>query len=257
MIECDDDALLAVVSRHQWVTSLIYKDSLSSTNDVAQEICQTRGLGHGTLVLANWQQSGKGRFNNAWDSPKGQDILMSLVIEPRVPAYRWPCVQVPLSMAIRSAVSSMMPSHMNVQLKWPNDLLVNGKKCAGVLSEGLMDKGLLICGIGINVNQHPVATDGRTSMALALGHGIERWQVLDAVLHYIHLQLHGIQHAEWCPDEWHATAAYVGEMVTFTHKATIQGRFIGLGPNGGAQVQTSDGVSEYTNAQGFRRVLGT
>ena len=182
---------------------------------------------------------------------------MSLVIQPKVPSHRWPCVLVPLSMAIRSAVSSMLPSHMSVQLKWPNDLLLNGKKCSGVLSEAYTDKGLLICGIGINVNQRPTPTGERTSMAWALGHDIERWQVLDAVLHHIHLQLHLIQHAQWCPDEWHANAAYVGEMVTFTHKTMAQGRFIGLGPNGGAQIETKHGVQEYANARGFRPLLGT
>jgi BirA family transcriptional regulator, biotin operon repressor / biotin---[acetyl-CoA-carboxylase] ligase len=111
----------------------------SSTNDRARELAQA-GAPHGTLVTAGEQSAGRGRQGRAWSAPAGSALLMSLVL-------RDPPALLPLAAGV--AVAEIAGAA--ARLKWPNDVLVDGRKVAGILAEGRPQDGWAVLGIGLNV----------------------------------------------------------------------------------------------------------
>ncbi len=112
------------------------------------------------IFLADQQTEGRGRLGRSWQSPPETGIWMSYLTNPNVPADKISCVTLLAAMAIARAVKfySLKRSIFNVdaQIKWPNDIIINGKKICGILSELVTDPdtgmNYVICGIGINVN---------------------------------------------------------------------------------------------------------
>lgn len=112
----------------------------SSTNDRARELAAA-GAPHGTLVTTSAQSAGRGRHGRSWSAPSGGALLCSLVLRgaPRL---------LPLAAAVATAEAT---GRENAQIKWPNDILLEGRKVAGILVEGRPQEGWAVCGIGINV----------------------------------------------------------------------------------------------------------
>jgi BirA family biotin operon repressor/biotin-[acetyl-CoA-carboxylase] ligase len=111
----------------------------TSTNDRARELAQA-GAPHGTLVTAGEQHSGRGRQGRTWSAPPGRALLLSLVL-------RDPPELLPLAAAL--AVAEV--AGPEAAIKWPNDVLVDGRKVAGILAEGRPHEGWAVLGIGLNV----------------------------------------------------------------------------------------------------------
>ena len=111
----------------------------TSTNDRARALAQD-GAPHGTLVTADEQRAGRGRQGRTWSAPPGQALLLSLVL-------RDPPGLLPLAAAL--AVAEVAGS--DALIKWPNDVLVEGRKVAGILAEGRPHEGWVVLGIGLNV----------------------------------------------------------------------------------------------------------
>jgi BirA family biotin operon repressor/biotin-[acetyl-CoA-carboxylase] ligase len=111
----------------------------SSTNDRARALAQD-GAPHGTLVTAGEQRAGRGRQGRTWSAPPGQALLLSLVL-------RDPPALLPLAAAL--AVAEV--AGPEALIKWPNDVLVGGRKVAGILAEGRPHEGWVVLGIGLNV----------------------------------------------------------------------------------------------------------
>jgi BirA family transcriptional regulator, biotin operon repressor / biotin---[acetyl-CoA-carboxylase] ligase len=111
----------------------------TSTNDQARALARA-GAPHGALVTAAEQSAGRGRQGRAWSAPPGQALLLSLVL-------RDPPALLPLAAAL--AVAEV--AGPDARIKWPNDVLLDGRKVAGVLAEGRMDEGWAVLGIGLNV----------------------------------------------------------------------------------------------------------
>jgi BirA family biotin operon repressor/biotin-[acetyl-CoA-carboxylase] ligase len=111
----------------------------TSTNDRARELAQA-GAPHGTLVTAREQTAGRGRQGRAWTAPAGTSLLASLVLRDAPPLL-------PLAAAV--AVADLAGHEASI--KWPNDVLLDGRKLAGILVEGRPQEGWAVLGIGINV----------------------------------------------------------------------------------------------------------
>jgi BirA family biotin operon repressor/biotin-[acetyl-CoA-carboxylase] ligase len=111
----------------------------TSTNDRARALAQA-GAPHGTLVTTAQQTAGRGRQGRTWSAPPGRALLLSLVL-------RDPPALLPLAAAL--AVAEV--AGPNAQIKWPNDVLVEGRKVAGILAEGRPHDGWAVLGIGLNV----------------------------------------------------------------------------------------------------------
>jgi BirA family transcriptional regulator, biotin operon repressor / biotin---[acetyl-CoA-carboxylase] ligase len=143
---------------------------VDSTNRVARELAAA-GVPHGTLVTATQQSAGRGRQGRSWSTSPGSSLLMSLVV--RDPS---PILSLVAGVAVAETVAAELPGKATgaVQIKWPNDVLVNGRKLAGILVEGRPAERWAVLGIGLNVAVRPdefppELHDRAGTMALAPG----------------------------------------------------------------------------------------
>lgn len=129
---------------------------IDSTNEQAWNLWE-RGEGEGTLVIAEHQTAGRGRFGRNWFCPKSKGILMSLILEPSYSLNNTASTTIAASLAVADAISEI--TGIQSHIKWPNDVVINDKKVCGILTETFMTAGVrrkkeaVVVGIGINVNQ--------------------------------------------------------------------------------------------------------
>jgi BirA family biotin operon repressor/biotin-[acetyl-CoA-carboxylase] ligase len=140
---------------------LIAFDSLASSNEEARRLAE-EGAEDGTLVWTREQTAGRGRQGRIWQSPPG-NLYFSLILRPECPLRRAVQLGFAASLAMADAIGAVAPPLVEVTFKWPNDLLANGRKAAGLLMEG---KGgaegeldWLIIGMGVNVKSFPKDTE--------------------------------------------------------------------------------------------------
>jgi BirA family transcriptional regulator, biotin operon repressor / biotin---[acetyl-CoA-carboxylase] ligase len=133
-------------------------ESLGSTNDEAMRLAR-EGAADGTVVHADEQTAGRGRFARRWSSPPG-NLYLSIVLRPDPPLSRWPEIGFIAALAVADAVEGMLPNQLRATLKWPNDVLLPDGKVAGILLEHAEDA--LILGVGINVLEAPPGTPAST-----------------------------------------------------------------------------------------------
>ncbi len=155
-----------------------YEAVVDSTNRLARQLAMD-GAAAGTLVVADFQTDGRGRHGRTWDSTRGQNLLTSIILRPSEPISAWGRYVMMAGLAVCRAVDDLNPA-AHVVLKWPNDILVDGRKCGGILMEHA--HGALVLGLGLNVNQTEFPDDNRISLALVLGRPVDRGRVFDAVL---------------------------------------------------------------------------
>ena len=136
---------------------LIKLDTVASTNDEAKRLA-SEGAEDGTLIWAREQSAGRGRHGRVWDSPPG-NLYMSLVTRPECSLTEALQLGFVAALAVGEALGSIVPPMTDLRYKWPNDVLLNGSKVAGILlesttrSDGALD--WLVLGLGINVESYP------------------------------------------------------------------------------------------------------
>ena len=159
-------------------------DSVPSTMDIATALA-SQGAPHGVVVAAHQQTAGRGRRGSTWASPAGAGLYFSFIARPR-DARRIPLLTLAAGVGVRDGVRSA--TGLNSDLKWPNDLLVDRKKLAGILAEGhalgSCDEAVVI-GVGVNVQPAaypPDVTARATSIEGELGRAIDRDLLLSEIL---------------------------------------------------------------------------
>lgn len=161
----------------------IYFTSTTSTQDIARREAE-QGAPEGTAVVAEEQTAGRGRLGRAWVSPAGKNLYFTLVLRPDLARLRVLGMAAPLAVARAVETVTGIPA----QLKWPNDVLISGRKLAGVLIDSEISGGEVVfalVGIGINVN-FDTDEDGEiapigTSLKREAGRTVSRENVLAAV----------------------------------------------------------------------------
>lgn len=137
----------------EWVAKeVLYFDTIDSTNTKAQELAE-KGYPSGTLVVADKQESGKGRRGRSWISPSGTGIFMTLMIKPDINPNNASMLTLVAALAVAKAITSVTGEE--AMIKWPNDIVVNGKKVCGILTEMNAQFDYInhiVVGIGINVH---------------------------------------------------------------------------------------------------------
>ena len=169
-----------------WIgRSYFFEPEVDSTNTQLAEHAK-RGATHGTVLVADTQTRGRGRFDRTWQSPVGQNLYFSVLLRPDWTVDARRPVSLAAGVALAEAVEPLLPT--SPELKWPNDLLSSGRKLAGILVESAVDRQTirhLVLGIGLNVNQQafpePIA-DLAGSLSLAAGRQFDRAEVLATVL---------------------------------------------------------------------------
>ena len=134
-----------------------FHKELTSTNDQAFMLLKTINPVEGTVIYADFQKAGRGQKDNKWESEKGKNLLLSIILYPT--SIR-PEDQFYLSMAVSLGICDFIDSFFpGSKIKWPNDIYINDDKIAGILIENsVMGETIesTIAGIGININQKPI-----------------------------------------------------------------------------------------------------
>lgn len=164
------------------LSGLEWHETAGSTNTLAAEAA-AREVEEIYAVLADQQAAGRGRQGRSWQAPAGTSLLCSLVVRPAVPTSVLGLLPLLVGLALAEAVDAVCPG-LEAALKWPNDLLVGGRKAAGVLVES-SPAGAVIVGVGVNVDwrgaSRPAELSGAISLAEAIGEPVDRWDVLAAL----------------------------------------------------------------------------
>jgi BirA family transcriptional regulator, biotin operon repressor / biotin---[acetyl-CoA-carboxylase] ligase len=151
--------------------SITVAPSTLSTNDDAKVAAST-GAPDGAAFLADTQRAGRGRGGHTWHSPPAENLYLSLVVRPRVPAASIAPITLAVGVAVADVLAQRVGERAIVAVKWPNDVLAGGRKLAGVLVEGQLrgsEVSSLIVGLGVNVHatEFPEELAARaTSLAL-------------------------------------------------------------------------------------------
>lgn len=164
-----------------WKKICLYEE-LDSTNLEAKRYLAENEEADGVILICEQQTQGRGRRGRTWVSQAGDGIWMSLVLQPQIPLEKAPMMTILAGMAVRSAIQKCYG--LKPQIKWPNDIIINGKKVCGILTE-MRGQGVIV-GIGINVGIEAFAGELEaigTSIAMETGmHKPDRKLLVEAVL---------------------------------------------------------------------------
>ncbi len=157
-----------------------------STNDIAAELSKANQITEGTLVITDTQTRGRGQRGNAWQSSKGENLTFSIVLNPKFLAAK---DHFQLHYVVSVAVcNTLLKYFRNVQIKWPNDILVSRKKICGILIENSIRGQVIenaIIGIGLNVNQAGFNYDNATSFRDLTSREYDKQEILGNLLEEI------------------------------------------------------------------------
>lgn len=173
----------------EWVAKeVLYFDTIDSTNTKAQELAE-KGYPSGTLVVADKQESGKGRRGRSWVSPSGTGIFMTLMIKPDINPNNASMLTLVVALAVAKAITSVTGE--KALIKWPNDIVVNGKKVCGILTEMNAQFDYInhiVVGIGINVHNESfpeeISQMASSLMIEAGGKRFHRAQIIAETMSY-------------------------------------------------------------------------
>lgn len=254
--ELDSDAVQAKLHGRWGATTAVLDVTASTMDDAAA--AASRGAPDGHLIVADRQESGRGAHGRAWESPPGTDLYFSVVARPNLEPSSIALVTLATGLGVRDAVASFVPDR-TVEVKWPNDVWIGRRKCAGVLVESRMSGPSIdwvIVGVGLNVNRLEWAPELQSIATSILqergGDPLDRSEVLAAVVGQVEswvgrLVAHG---GGALIDALRSHLALVGERVRWEDG---EGTFEGVGPSGAALVRTASGL-ETLHAARFETV---
>ncbi len=245
----------AELGDHPIGRNIVHYFRTDSTNAVALKLA-AEGAEHGTVVVAEEQTAGRGRLGRAWFSEKASGIYTSIILRPPLAPAAAPVLTLMAGLAAQKAVSSV--TGLAVDIRWPNDLLVNGKKVCGILTEMSAEVDRLhavVLGIGINVNHSLMPADLEniaTSLRMEAHRGISRIQILVALLREIerHYQLLLKSGNKAITERWEAASTFAhGKRVrVVTAAGEALATTTGVDASGALKIQYDDGRPEFLMA---------
>lgn len=171
-----------------WVHECRYLAQTDSTNREAMEWASA-GARHGSLVMAGFQTAGRGRLGREWTAPPGSGLLFSVVLRPPAGPDTWPLLTLAAGVAVCECLTGL---GFRPRLKWPNDVVLEGRKVAGILAEAA--EGVVILGIGINTGrvEFPSAfAESATSLETVSGRSLSRLELLAGLIGYLSREIDG------------------------------------------------------------------
>lgn len=221
-------AILDGLSTHCLGHRALCYETIDSTNAMAKTLA-VEGAAEGTLVIADEQTAGRGRLDRPWLAPPGTSLLFSLIFRPQFEAARVAALTMICGLGVREGVREL--TALPAQLKWPNDIMLRGRKVGGILTE-VSTRGehldWVVVGIGLNVNLAVTALPaefGATSLQHELGQSISRLQLLQHTLLHIEQRYLKLQAGQWPSHEWSTALETLGQRVQVQ---TVEGAVEGL-----------------------------
>ena len=238
-------------------------ETVGSTNTVAAEWAR-EGARDGSVVVTEYQSEGRGRHGRTWDAQKGTNLMFSVVLRPVLEADRLGLITVAASVAVAEAIDAFLTGH-EATLKWPNDVLLEGRKTCGMLLESSLSgtqaaqaqtaqavtAEVVVLGVGLNVNQttFPDAlADTATSLRLTAGRPVPRAPLFARLLRRLEARYDAVQarrsSGEAVRDAFHERLATLGQRATSrvsAAEAPITGVVRGITDTGALRLDTPDG----------------
>jgi BirA family biotin operon repressor/biotin-[acetyl-CoA-carboxylase] ligase len=228
-------------------SAVLYKEQVDSTNDWAKEVFTQRPE-EGLVVLAGSQTSGRGRHGRAWHSEPHTGVYLSIVLRPGIGRESYSLLTLMAGVACATAVNQFAATQ--AKLKWPNDILVNGKKLGGILSEyclSVNNDEAAVIGIGLNVNQSEFPGELQstaTSLKIATGTQQDRLAVTVALLNHLDREYDAFLSHGPGPmmARWDRLSMLTGRQVILLRgNKRVAGTTLGLSETGNLLLQTDDG----------------
>jgi BirA family biotin operon repressor/biotin-[acetyl-CoA-carboxylase] ligase len=230
------------------LSQITYLDVVDSTNECAMQWAENGGE-HLSLFVADEQTAGRGRSGRTWFTPPGAALAFSLLLKPKALGAGLTTRITGLgALAVCQVLRDVYG--LGAEIKWPNDVLVDGRKLAGVLAEAQWQGDApqsVVLGIGINIAQGSVPPESElnfpaTCVETALGSPVERWNLLKEVLEATLGWLPYLDQIEFL-QAWEDNLAYQRERVQLLSEGSevVEGRVLGLGSDGSLRLELSGG----------------
>ena len=234
-----------------------YYALLESTNAEAMELIDAGEGEEGTVVVTDRQTAGKGRLGREWFSAPGKGLTFSVILEPATKASESGLLSLAAGLAAAEALERF---DLEPRLKWPNDILLSGKKCGGLLVESKIQGEIMahaVIGVGVNVNE--IAEDfpedlkpDVTSVAIEKGSPVQRELVLAWTLNSLERWYGQMREGETEPiiDGWLDRCSHVGSPIFFLREGMEEsGTFLGVTPWGAAVIKTEQGEQHLSGEE--------
>jgi BirA family biotin operon repressor/biotin-[acetyl-CoA-carboxylase] ligase len=200
--------------------NFIFLKEVESTNTYLKEIASESTI-EGTVVFAEKQTDGKGRLDRIWYSEKGSNLTFSFFLKGKFLKKNLNFINLGTALAIANSIENLY--QLKTELKWPNDILVNGKKLSGILLESISEGEklkFLVVGIGVNVNQTNFAGTFNippTSVKLENNNEVEREKLLAEILNNLENILDSINsNHDYILKEWRLRCGMIGEKISIS-----------------------------------------
>jgi BirA family biotin operon repressor/biotin-[acetyl-CoA-carboxylase] ligase len=224
-----------------------WRAEIDSTQRLARELARA-GAEEGTCVIAEAQSAGRGRLGRTWHSPPGTNLYCSVVLRPPLAPAAVPQLALVAGVAVAAAVAET--TTLPAEIKWPNDVLVGGRKVAGILTEleaELERVRFVIVGIGVNLNTTAFPAelaDRATSLALAIGRPVDRAAFTGRLLAALEERYGRFLAGGFAAvrAEWEARSALTGRTVRVQGpEGAVAGRVLGVDDAGALRLLTAAG----------------
>lgn len=243
------EKILANIKTKKLGKSVYYFQCTDSTNVQAKQLAE-QGAEHGSIVVADEQTAGRGRRGRSWDSPAGKNLYFTLLLKPDFAPDMAPMLTLVMAMAVAKGLERCIGYKSGIGIKWPNDLVINGRKICGILTEMTLEQSYIknvIIGVGINADKQtfaPELVDKATSLEDECGKKLCKAKLLAEIMaafeedYEIFVQtcdLTGLQ------EEYNACLINCGREVTVLDpKGEFRGIALGINSSGELLVERED-----------------
>lgn len=228
-----------------------YLPTCESTNTLALELAAA-GEPAGTVLVAETQTGGRGRLGKRWQSPVGTGLYCTVLLRPLLPLAQLPRLTLAAGLAVAQAIDEA--GSVVSAIKWPNDVLISGRKVAGVLAECAVHgpEPSVALGIGINLTTDqgqwsPEVQERATSLLLASGKAVDRGTMLATLLQWIEREMARLEQGEFAEilAEWRRKDATAGHRLTWLTQDGQAVSGVSLGPDHEGLLVIRDEIGRY------------
>lgn len=248
--QVDPARISSFLNTKRFGKTIHYLKECTSTQQIAHSLV-AQGAEDGTLVISESQTEGKGRMARYWESTEGKGIWMTVILRPNILPHQAPQFTLVAAVSVVNAMKSLYKNFVPT-IKWPNDILINGKKCTGILTEMIAEVDqvqALLVGIGINVNQQledfpKELQQIATSLSIEENMKLDRAKLVGQTLNYFEQYTDLYLTKGFSPIKalWEEASNTIGKKVkAITLNETIEGKAIGITEDGVLEIQLENG----------------
>ena len=224
---------------------LYFYETLDSTNHQLRSLA-LEGAPEGAVVVCETQTRGKGRNGKTWESQKNCGVWMSVLLRPNILPFEAPKITLMAGLAVCKGVREA--TGLSAWIKWPNDVLINGKKICGILAEmsaEMEQTHFIVMGIGVNVNQQQFQGDlaeTATSLRIEAGRTFSRTKVIGCVLRNLEeVYFQYLSDFNGFVQAYKEYSCVINQQVTIVSKKSFRGKAVDIAQDGGLVVEKENG----------------